>query len=92
MPLANNITSKYLAKRYENISGADIKDILLSASVLCIQREADILNIDDFDLAYDLVMNRYKKDLNFEIKNEVITKEEYENEIKNTNEKTKAGA
>lgn len=59
---------------------------------MCIQREADILNIDDFDLAYDLVMNRYKKDLNFEIKNEVITKEEYENEIKNTNEKTKAGA
>ncbi|MDD2495239.1 MAG: hypothetical protein PHE29_08605 [Tissierellia bacterium] len=50
------------------------------------------MNIDDFDLAYDLVMNRYKKDLNFEIKNEVITKEEYENEIKNTNEKTKAGA
>ena len=81
LPLEDDITAEYLATRYENISGADIKDILLNASVLCIQRGASILNAEDFDLAYNFIINRYKLGSNIKIKSEVITKEQYENEI-----------
>lgn len=90
LPLENNITAEYLADRYDNISGADIKDIILNASVLCIQRGSNYLNRDDFDLAYRFIVSRYntgninsmyRNDTNIKIKTEKITKEEYEREV-----------
>lgn len=90
LPLDNNITAEYLAGKYENISGADIKDIILNASVLCLQRGSNCLNIDDFDVAYKFIANRYNtgnidtmygNGSNIKIKTEKITKEEYEREV-----------
>lgn len=81
LPLEDSITAKYLATKYEKISGADIKDILLNASVLCIQRGASKLSVEDFDLAYNYIAKRYILGSNSKIKSEVITKEQYETDM-----------
>lgn len=82
LPLDKEINAEFLAKKYDKVSGADIKDIVLYAAVLCLQRNSDSLSIEDFDEGYKYVMNRYKKDGNFEIKTEVITEEQYKREMK----------
>lgn len=58
------ITVHDLASKYVNITGADIKDILLYAAVSALHRDENnaILSKEDFDDAYSLIINRQKGD------------------------------
>lgn len=83
MPLNKDVTLEYLAEKYSNVSGADIKDIVLYAAVLCIQREEEqFVSRQDFDNAYNYVISRYNEDRNYEITHEVISDEQYKIENK----------
>lgn len=59
LPLADGITTTLLAARYEDISGADIKDIVLNAAVLTLQNEAEKISWAEFDEACHFIKKRY---------------------------------
>lgn len=86
LPLNKDINPSYLASLYQGISGADIKDIVLYAAVLCLENEQDYISKEDFDQAYSYIKNRYSNSENFSIKHEVVSKEQYENEIRKLRE------
>ncbi|MDY4574915.1 MAG: AAA family ATPase [Intestinibacter sp.] len=50
---------KSLAQKYQNISRADIKDILFIAASIALENNRDILYESDFDSAYSQVLERY---------------------------------
>ncbi len=81
IPLHQNVTAEHLASSFHNISGADIKDILLFASVQCLEAGRSDVTIKDFEKAYEFVRKRYENGSSFKIKTETITQEEYEKEI-----------
>lgn len=82
MPVSPEVTCECLAKKYHSISGADIKDITLYAAVGCLQKEKEVVCLEDFDNAYKYVINRYSTGEKLTIKHEVITAEQYEREMK----------
>ena len=82
LPMNKDINVDLLAKYYENVSGADIKDIVLFASVNALQRGSEEVGKLDFDFAYDSVMSRYSTGkYEVEVKSEVISEDEYNKEI-----------
>lgn len=82
MPVTDDVSCQQLAAQYEGVSGADIKDIVLYAAVMCLQREGDTVCAADFDEARQFVMNRYQIRQPISIKHEVITEAQYEEEKK----------
>ena len=58
MPLAEKVTSEELAKRYEGISGADIKDIVFFAALIAVGN-GECIDFDTFDRAKTMVESRY---------------------------------
>ena len=85
-PLSDGITTEELARRYSGVSGADIKDIILYAAVLCIQRDGRKVDWEDFDKAYKFVMSRYEGSQNLiSVSTETITEKQYNLEIKELN-------
>lgn len=93
LPLECDINSKILAEKYENVSGADIKDILLFASINAVSEGKEKIGLDEFDKAYEYVRARYKeenKENDFKIiskKSEKITLDEYNKIINNEENK-----
>lgn len=93
LPLECDINSKTLAEKYENVSGADIKDILLFASINAVSEGKEKIGICEFDKAYEYVKARYKgenKENDFKIiskKSEKITLDEYNKIINNEENK-----
>lgn len=85
LPVNKKITNSFLADRYTNITGADIKDIVVQAAVSALYRNESepLIDLSDFDYAYKVVKKRYD-DLNIStvIKHEKITENEYRKEIK----------
>ncbi|AKL95686.1 ATpase [Clostridium aceticum] len=81
LPLSAEVTKALLAKKYEDISGADIKDMILYAAVISLENRRETVEIADFDQAYQYIKKRYTGMENFKINHEVITQEEYEKEI-----------
>lgn len=81
LPLDICITTEVLAEKYEKLSGADIKDMLLYAAVLCIQRDGDCINLKDFDDAYSYVTKRYEGFGNLKVTHERISEEQYKKEM-----------
>lgn len=82
LPLKKEVTFDLLCEKYEKVSGADIKDIILYASVSCLEKGNSKLEIQDFDDAYKYVMSRYKSSEDITVNSKVITKEQYEEEMK----------
>lgn len=84
-PLNKDITLSLLANRYEKISGADIKDIVLFSGVNAIQNNREIILKEDFDLAYKYITDRYKKTSrgfkDIKVKTTRISEEEYKKEL-----------
>ena len=88
--LEDGITAKSLSEKYEGISGADIKDMLLYAAVSALYRDEDnpSLNMDDFNGAFLMMMERQKpmneafREIKV-VKHEKISREEY---VKETNQ------
>lgn len=80
LPL-HEVSLEQLSSRYTHISGADIKDILLMASMLGIQNNSDFVTINDFDQAYKFVTSRYLgSEPNIIVKHEKISEEQYQKE------------
>lgn len=82
LPMKDDINLGLLAKYYENVSGADIKDIVLFASVNALQRGSEEVSKLDFDFAYDSIRSRYSTgEYEVEVKSEVISEDEYNKEM-----------
>ena len=80
LPLEKEIDSEFLAEKYDDISGADIKDMLLFAAINAASASENIVGVDEFDKAYEYIKARYntttKEDNGFKIiskKSEKIT-------------------
>lgn len=90
IPTAENISPEILAKKYENISGADIKDIMLYAAVSALSRSENdpCLNLADFDEAVELIRSRNEKNVpKVKVIKESISKEEYDKDMEALNDK-----
>lgn len=85
LPL-DHITAEELAKKFDGISGADIKDMILMATVNCIREKRECVNLDDFENAYNNVKKRYQETDTFQkvnvISEEKISEEQYQNEMR----------
>jgi SpoVK/Ycf46/Vps4 family AAA+-type ATPase len=58
-PIHAEITYEMLGQKYDGISGADIKDMLLNAAVICLQDNKNVVEQSHFDLSYKYIMLRY---------------------------------
>lgn len=59
LPIALDVSVEELARRYENVSGADIKDIVYYAAVYAMDKDQKQVEDKDFEVAYQYVMKRY---------------------------------
>lgn len=60
LPIDKGINADMLADRYPNISGADIKDIVLYSAIISLQQNRRVLQAGDFDLAFQYIRKRYE--------------------------------
>lgn len=81
LPLHSDITNELLAQKYIELSGADIKDIVLFAATNCLAEGRECLMIEDFDKAYTFIKKRYQTNEKVEVITERITMEQYEKEV-----------
>lgn len=84
MPLATDVTAENLAGRYDNISGADIKDMVFYAALYTLEKEKEYMDFAVFDYAYVTIQGRYQNKGESEaqiISTETITEEQYQKEI-----------
>lgn len=84
MPLATEVTAENLASRYDNISGADIKDMVFYAALYTLEKEKEYMDFSVFDYAYVTIQGRYQNKGESEEKlilTETITEEQYQKEI-----------
>lgn len=87
VPLEDNVTCEKLGQIYKDITGADIKDIIFYAATNALEKNKTSIGLIEFDYAYKLIKQRYEnkmeKDFNnqYKIKEEIITKEQYDNEM-----------
>lgn len=90
MPRNDDVTIEILANKFDNISGADIKDIVLMAATETLRNNRDRVSLEDFDYAYNIIISRYNKENtkpgNVKIVTERISKEQYNEEIKKSKE------
>lgn len=84
MPLAEGVNAESLAKRYDNISGADIKDMVFYAALHALEQEKAELDFDTFDYANKAIKERYQnrdRQPQFEVvSTKTITEEQYKKE------------
>lgn len=81
LPLDEKITSNMLAKEFDNISGADIKDIVIMAAAEALRNEKLKVSIEDFKYAYKIICKRYDKDNSgIKVISEKISEEQYKKE------------
>ena len=85
LPKDDEITTRMLSERYEEISGADIKDITLMAATKILKDNRDKVSITDFDYGYNIIKNRYNKDVyeknNVKVTHERISTKQYLQEM-----------
>lgn len=58
MPLSDAVNPAVLAERYEDLTGADIKDTILLAALACIRCGEKHIDLTHFDLAFDRIRKR----------------------------------
>ena len=85
LPLAADVTSESLAKRFDGISGADIKDMVFYATLYALEQGKETLDFSVFDYSHSVIQERYKdKDSEGSFKvlsTETISEEQYQKEI-----------
>lgn len=59
LPRSPLVTPAKLAAAYDHVTGADIKDMVLYASALCLQQGGGEVDLDHFDQAFRYVASRY---------------------------------
>lgn len=91
LPLAEDVNLHELAKRYDGVSGADIKDIVIYAAIKALREKGDNAKIcfADIEEACILIKNRYKEEKNYTVVTEQITKEQFEKETGDSNDNDK---
>lgn len=91
LPLAEDVNLHELAKRYDGVSGADIKDIAIYAAIKALRERGDNAKIyfADIEEACILIKNRYKEEKNYTVVTEQITKEQFEKETGDCNDNDK---
>lgn len=91
LPLAEDVNLHELAKRYDGVSGADIKDIAIYAAIKALRERGDNAKIyfADIEEACILIKNRYKEEKNYTVVTEQITKEQFEKETGDSNDNDK---
>ena len=91
LPLAEDVNLLELAKRYDGVSGADIKDIAIYAAIKALREKGDNAKIcfADIEEACILIKNRYKEEKNYTVITEQITKEQFEKETGDSNDNDK---
>ncbi len=86
LPVAEDISTDLLAEKYDNLSGADIKDMVFYSALHALEKGADHVDMEAFDSAYEVIKERYTDKSNeWEtkvIKSEQITEEQYIKETK----------
>lgn len=84
MPVSDDVTIDKLALEFINISGADIKDIVLFAATEALRNNKDMVSYENFKNAYKLVISRYTKDsIEYRVTTERISEEEYKKQMDN---------
>lgn len=90
MPKEEDVTIEVLAKKFDNISGADVKDIVLMAATETLRNNRDKVSLSDFEYAYSIISSRYKSENrnldNVKIVTERISEEQYNEEINKSKE------
>ena len=83
VPLASDVLPSTLAAKYENISGADIRDIVLYAAVNALERDEQHpkLQLGDFDPAYQIIRDRKAGNIPVHVTHERISEEQYHAEM-----------
>lgn len=84
LPVNDCIDAQYLAKRYSDLSGADIKDAALYAAVSALRRDAvnTKVLVEDFDKAVNVIKNRYAGGQQItQVMHERVTQEQYDKEM-----------
>lgn len=91
VPVSDQLTFEWLASRYQDISGADIKDIVFYAALSAVENGQNELLDVNFDEAYNAIRERYhnrKGEDNIKIiATEHITEEQYLKETSLAEEK-----
>lgn len=59
LPLAADVSADRLARQYEGISGADIRDIVYYAAIYAMSRNRERVEAKDFEKAYQYIVKRY---------------------------------
>lgn len=84
MPIESNVNIDILANKFEKISGADIKDIILFAAVATLRDGREYVTLTDFEASYKIVRSRYDNQTapneNVQVKTERITEEQFKRE------------
>ena len=62
VPLAQSVKIDVLSKRYEQVSGADIRDMVFYAALDALEKDEAVIPIESFDRAYEVICERYKDD------------------------------
>ena len=62
LPIALDISCEKLARKFENLSGADIKDIVFYAALYALKMEKEMIESMDFEKAYNYIVKRYKEE------------------------------
>ena len=60
IPIAPDVTMDGLAKRYTDVSGADIRDTLFYAALHALEQHKDTIDYDSFDYANKAIKERYR--------------------------------
>lgn len=83
VPLAGDVLPATLAAKYENISGADIRDIVLYAAVNALERDEQHpkLQLEDFEPAYRIIRDRKAGNTPVHVTHERISEEQYHAEM-----------
>ena len=86
MPVEEGINKDVLAEKFDNITGADIKDIILMAATETLRNSRETVSMNDFEYAYSIIMKRYKeqkKAPEYKVVTERISEEQYLKETAN---------
>lgn len=80
MPRKEEVTVEALAQRYDDISGADIKDMVFYAALSTLEKDKEALDLEEFDYAYNTIKERYEDKDAMKVKvvsTERITEEQF---------------
>lgn len=80
LPLDPEVTPELLSRKFLGISGADIKDIILYAAVICLEKNCERVQLEHITEAYHYVIKKYQTKENVMVSTEVITEEQYKRE------------